>query len=172
MDQQVQTVLTKFDIAQTSKGPIFKLFDQYGTEYATFVQAVFDDVKTKLGHSVVVTYDTRVGGKQGQYEDRYIKGAVLVNGQAQSQPTETTQMQPMQAQGTVPVFPGQTSTTDVPIAGPEYQRPKHPDDVKSIHRCNAMTNAVGLLAYLKEPLTDPAQLLAIEEMIENHLNRD
>ena len=187
-EQQVQTVLAKFDTFQTSKGAIFKAFDQYGTEYATFRQPLWETAKALAGYPVQVTY-TAKSSSDGRYENRYLENVEPANVPVPVQPlpaapnpvpvqanvfaqAEQPQMQPVQASG-----PAVTQAAAI-AAGPEYQRAKHPDEQRAIRKAVALQAAVATLPNLEKKLpaptsaddmTGPNLVLAIAEVWERWL---
>jgi len=180
-EQQVQTVLAKFDTFQTSKGAIFKAFDQYGTEYATFRQPLWETAKALAGYPVQVTY-TAKSSPDGRYENRYLENVEPANGPAQVQPLPAAP-NPVPVQANVfavaeqpPQVSGPAVTQAAAIAaGPEYQRAKHPDEQRAIRRAVALQAAVAALPLLDKPLpaptskddmTGPNLVLAIAEVWE------
>jgi len=169
MEQIVQTVLARADTGETKKGRIYKLWDQYGTEYATFTPALWEQARTMLNQPVNITADITTN----QFgESRYIRGIQLANGGVQTAPQGLAT--PTLAPAIPGVFPDPTasptaSTMEPIVAGPEYQRVKHPIEQRAIRKAVALQAAVATLPNLETPLTDPHQVLAIAEVWEQWL---
>src|SRR5262252_6855345 len=129
MEQQVQTVLAKFDTKQTRSGWLYKAFDQYGTEYSTFRQAIWESAKAFTGLPVQVTYTTKTS-PDGRFEDRYLENVEPANGPVAVQPLPNApnpNLAPAQANVFVQAEQPTVQPTAVPVATVEYQRAKHPD---------------------------------------------
>jgi len=174
MEQQLQTVLAKFDTIQTSKGPIFKVYDQYGTEYATFRQPVWETAKALTGQPVVITF-TAKNSPDGRFENRYLEGVEPANGPVQVQPLPAAP-NPVPVQANVFAMAEQPQAQPppppqftAPPATQEYQRAKHPDEQAAIRKAVALQAAVNTLPNLETKLTDPNQVLAIAEVWERWL---
>jgi hypothetical protein len=152
MQQSVKTVLTRAEIAQTSKGPIFKTWDQYGTEYATFQQSIWEQARVLLNQPATIVYDSSPS-KDGRFENRYLQ-SVEADGASQVAQPAFAQMPPVtgpvEAVYPVPAVPAQ----------PEYQRAKHPEEQRAIRRAVALQCAVQTVPHL-EVFQHPDQVLAV-----------
>jgi hypothetical protein len=188
MHQQIQTVLQREEVRQTSKGPVHKFFDQNGTEYSTFVAAIGETTRALVGMPVLLTYDSQPS-RDGRFENRYIQEVTLANGAQQPLPQQP--MQPQQPMGNAPAgvvmgppiasfppFAGVPAAPAAPEMAPamaepyvpiEYQRPKHPDEQRAIRRAVAQNNAMVVLPYLENKLSSPAEALLIAELYERWL---
>jgi hypothetical protein len=186
MHQQIQTTLATIEIGQTSKGPIYKFHDSYGTEYTTFRQAIAEQAKVLIGMPAIVTYDSQPS-KDGRFENRYLENVELVNGQmGMPAPVPVPQ-----AMGTAPLpqgippFAGASQPASVGPQAPEmapamaepyvpqhFQNAKHPEEQLAIRRAVALNNAVLTLPNLENKIQSPGEVLAIAEVWERWLAGD
>jgi len=165
MEQTVIAVFTKFDTAQTKKGTIFKIWDQYGSEWATFNQSVWENAKQYQGVQAKHTGDF-VPGADGFSESKWLKNSEPLNGSVSAQPPNPVppQANVFAAAEAQPEPPG-----PIPVAGPEYQRAKHPNEQRAIRKAVALQAAIATLPNLETKLSDPNQVLAIAEVWERWL---
>jgi hypothetical protein len=159
MQQTVSTVLTRAEPQQTSKGAIFKAWDQYGTEYVTFQQAIWEQARATLNAPVRVTYDSR-SSKDGRFEDRYLESVELDGAMPSAQPAPALFPQAAQPTPTAQPFPAPTAGAQ---PASEFQRPKHPEEQRAIRRAVALNAAVATLPSLSIPVEHPDQVLAIAQ---------
>jgi hypothetical protein len=191
---QVIATLVRFDTQETKRGTIFKAWDQYGSEWATFTQAVWENARRFQGIPAILTEETTVS-RDGRFTNKYLQdvrpqdGAVIAQAPAPAAPapqppaalppamnwpqeTGLPGVQPGIPVAQPPVTPPAPAVTQpIPIAGPEYQRPKHPDEQAAIRRAVALNAAVAVIPHLEsvktQGLTDPqGQILAIAEYLE------
>jgi hypothetical protein len=174
MEQSVQTTLASFSTRQTTAGMVFLAFDQYGTEYSMWAQALWQELQQHLGQPVVLVYESKPS-RDGKTEYRTAKSFQAMNGPVPA---------PI-APIPVPAVPNVFATAEqppvapaVPVATVEYQRLKHPDEQRAIRKAVALNNAVAALPLLekkpaaptsKDDLTGPNQVLAIAEVWERWL---
>jgi hypothetical protein len=189
VEQEMIATLVRFDTQETKKGTIYKAWDQYGSEWATFNQAVWENAKRFQGIPAIHKEDV-VTSADGRFTNKYLKdsrpqdGAVIAQAPAPAAPAPTPLPPAMNwpqetslpgVQPGIPVAQPQAAPAPapapIPVAGPEYQRPKHPDEQAAIRRAVALNAAVAIIPHLEsvktQGLTDPqGQILAIAEYLE------